>query len=226
MGDGGGGGDPEATGQDPDDLLGALLRIDPEGGTTRATPSPTATRSRTAAAAPRGVGLRAAQPVAVLLRPRDRRPVDRRRRPGRVRGDRLPARRRAVPGAAPTSGGRAARARTRSTTATRPDDAVDPPIYEYAPRATALLGHRRLRVPGRRHPGAARACTCSPTTATGTICGLVQEGGAGHRGRDARRGGRGAVVVRRGPRRRAVRPRPRRHDLHDRPRVVPEPSVL
>ncbi len=32
MGDGGGGGDPEETGQDPSDLLGALLRVDPEGG--------------------------------------------------------------------------------------------------------------------------------------------------------------------------------------------------
>jgi glucose/arabinose dehydrogenase len=30
MGDGGGGGDPEGTGQDPDDLLGSILRIDPD----------------------------------------------------------------------------------------------------------------------------------------------------------------------------------------------------
>lgn len=30
MGDGGGGGDPEDTGQDPDDLLGSILRIDPD----------------------------------------------------------------------------------------------------------------------------------------------------------------------------------------------------
>ena len=30
MGDGGGGGDPEDTGQDPNDLLGSLLRIDPD----------------------------------------------------------------------------------------------------------------------------------------------------------------------------------------------------
>src|SRR5262249_29081831 len=33
MGDGGGGGDPHNTGQDPSDLLGNLLRIDPEGST-------------------------------------------------------------------------------------------------------------------------------------------------------------------------------------------------
>jgi glucose/arabinose dehydrogenase len=31
MGDGGGGGDPESTGQDPSDLLGNILRIDPSG---------------------------------------------------------------------------------------------------------------------------------------------------------------------------------------------------
>jgi glucose/arabinose dehydrogenase len=32
MGDGGGGGDPQGTGQNPTDLLGSLLRIDPEAG--------------------------------------------------------------------------------------------------------------------------------------------------------------------------------------------------
>ncbi len=32
MGDGGGGGDPHDTGQDPSDMLGNLLRVDPEGG--------------------------------------------------------------------------------------------------------------------------------------------------------------------------------------------------
>jgi glucose/arabinose dehydrogenase len=31
MGDGGGGGDPRASGQDPNDLLGSILRIDPRG---------------------------------------------------------------------------------------------------------------------------------------------------------------------------------------------------
>ena len=48
--------------------------------------------------------LRAAQPVAVLVRPRDRRAVDRRRRPERVRGGRLRAR--AARAAGPTSAGR------------------------------------------------------------------------------------------------------------------------
>ncbi len=44
---------------------------------------------------PRDLGLRAAQSVAVHLRPPHRRSVHRRRRSGRVGGDRLPARRRA-----------------------------------------------------------------------------------------------------------------------------------
>ena len=47
-----------------------------------------------AGVAARDVDVGAAQPVALLVRPRDRRPVDRRRRPGQLRGDRLRARRR------------------------------------------------------------------------------------------------------------------------------------
>jgi glucose/arabinose dehydrogenase len=38
MGDGGGGGDPQGTGQDPNDLLGSLLRIDPEAGSADGAP--------------------------------------------------------------------------------------------------------------------------------------------------------------------------------------------
>ncbi|MGH9119956.1 MAG: PQQ-dependent sugar dehydrogenase [Acidimicrobiales bacterium] len=38
MGDGGGAGDPQNTGQDPNDLLGSLLRIDPEAGTAGGAP--------------------------------------------------------------------------------------------------------------------------------------------------------------------------------------------
>ncbi len=39
MGDGGGGGDPQGTGQDPSDLLGSLLRVDPDGGDPYAVPA-------------------------------------------------------------------------------------------------------------------------------------------------------------------------------------------
>ena len=76
-----------------------------------------ADRPATGAAAPatrsgrRVWASRPAQPVAVLVRPRDRRPADRRRRPGHAGGDRLGAR---APAAAraPTTAGRAARAAT------------------------------------------------------------------------------------------------------------------
>ena len=54
-----------------------------------------------------------AQSVALLFRPRQRQPLDRRRRPGRVGGDRPPARR--ASGRAPTSAGAATRARTSTT---------------------------------------------------------------------------------------------------------------
>ena len=88
---------PTATARTPPTLLGKILRIDPEGGARAATgrtPSRRATRSPTASGAPEIWLLRRAQPVAVHVRPRQRRPLDRRRRPGRVGGDRPPPRRR------------------------------------------------------------------------------------------------------------------------------------
>ena len=62
--------------------------------------------------------LRAAQPVAVLVRPRERQPLDRRRRPGRVGGGRLPHRR-AASARSRTTAGAATRARRSSTPASR-----------------------------------------------------------------------------------------------------------
>ena len=83
-GDGGGGGDPDGNGQNLDTLLGKILRIDPTPSASLPYTIPAdnpfvgqAGRTR------RDLDVRAAQPVAVLVRPRDRRPVDRRRRPGR-----------------------------------------------------------------------------------------------------------------------------------------------
>ena len=76
--------------QNLDTLLGKILRIDPTpsgGGRTRVpADNPFVGGARRA---PEIWALRPAQPVALLVRPRDRRPVDRRRRPGRRRGDRL-----------------------------------------------------------------------------------------------------------------------------------------
>ena len=69
--------------------LGKLLRIDPRPGNAGAYTVPADNPFGTAR-----VGLRPAQPVPLLVRPRGRRPRDRRRRPGRARGDRLRALRR------------------------------------------------------------------------------------------------------------------------------------
>ena len=77
------------------------------------TASRAATRSRAQRRARRDLQLRPAQPVALLVRPPQRRPLDRRRRAERGRGDRLRAR---AAAAARTSAG----ARSRATAATRP----------------------------------------------------------------------------------------------------------
>ena len=73
MGDGGAGGDPENRSQNPSSLFGKLLSLN------------VATKGLKIEA----LGLRNA--VALLVRPRQRRPLHRRRRPGRPRGDLLPA---------------------------------------------------------------------------------------------------------------------------------------
>ena len=98
LGDGGSGGDPQGNGQKLETLLGKILRIDVDSrsGDRALRASRRTTRSPTAAAARREIwltGLR--NPWRMQLRSGDRRPVDRRRRPGRVGGDRRPARRRA-----------------------------------------------------------------------------------------------------------------------------------
>ena len=97
MGDGGSGGDPQRHAQDPRSRLGKLLRLNVNVSPVQ------------------GEHLRqgAAQPVAVLVRPHDRRPLDRRRGPERLGGDRLPegrAARRSQPAA-----GTGTKARTSTT---------------------------------------------------------------------------------------------------------------
>ena len=112
------------------------------------------TRSSGHAGRPPGdLGVRTAQPVALLVRPRHRRPLDRRRRAGRVGGDRPRCatdqrpRRRAR---ATTSGGTGSKAHTR-TAASAPADAVAP-VYEHLARHRRVRGDRRLRVPRHDDP--------------------------------------------------------------------------
>ena len=89
LGDGGGGGDPERRGLDLSTLLGKILRIDPapDGSSPYTVPDDNPFVDRQGAAA-RDLLLRPPQPMALLLRSRDRRSDDRRRRPGRRGGDR------------------------------------------------------------------------------------------------------------------------------------------
>ena len=94
-GDGGGGGDPHGPighGQSLGTLLGKILRIDPRRSGSRpySVPRDNPFVGRSGARG-RDLQLRAAQPVALLVRPPDRRPDDRRRRPGRLGGGQLRA---------------------------------------------------------------------------------------------------------------------------------------
>ena len=139
MGDGGSGGDPQGHAQDPRSRLGKLLRIDVGVSPVKV----------------EHLRQGPAQPVALLVRPRDRRAVDRRRRAERLGGDRLPAAR--------AAGRRELRlerlrghARLRRGGRRRPDEVVaDLAGLAVQPRRR-VLGHRRLRVPGRGDPVAAR----------------------------------------------------------------------
>ena len=97
MGDGGAGGDvgsghaPEGNGQSLKTLLGKILRIEVAATGPYTIPG---RQPRTGPGVQAGdLGLRRAQPVAIQLRPSDRRPLHRRRRAERMGGDRLPARR-------------------------------------------------------------------------------------------------------------------------------------
>ena len=88
FGDGGGGGDPDENAQNLGRMLAKLIRIDPkpDGGYTIPPDNPFRESCRRA---PGDLRVRAAESVPVLLRPPYRKPHDRRRGPGRDRGDRL-----------------------------------------------------------------------------------------------------------------------------------------
>ena len=96
----------------------------------------------------RDLGLRLPQPLADELRPRDRRPLGRRRRLGTL-GDDLQGRARAA-----TTAGASSRGRSRSTpTARRGPTPILPPDGR-APALRGGLDHRRLRLPRAAAPGA------------------------------------------------------------------------
>ena len=114
-------------------------------------------------AKPEIVGLRPAQPVALLVRPADRRPLHRRRRPGRLGGDRLHGRAQSA-GSRTTAGTSTRGARASRTRPLGPAAQLVCPIVAYSHDA-GLLGHRRLRLPRQGRPGRARAATSSATTA-------------------------------------------------------------
>ena len=147
LGDGGGAFDPERRAQDLGDQLGKLLSTDVDGDAELARRAD-----------------RPAQPVALRVRPRARRGLDRRRRPGRHRGDRpraARARRAAqeprlerLRGHRADGGGRRLADRRRARVAGRPVHA-----------RRRLLGHRRLRLPGHRSCRGWPAATCTATSA-------------------------------------------------------------
>ena len=167
VGDGGSAGDPGNRAQSTATRLGKLLRIDVDhrSGSLQLR-EPAVEPVCRAERARRDLGNRTPEPVAVLVRPADRRPLDRRRRPG-PDGRRSTGRRRpAASAVARTTGGgssrvgpattlrraargRAARCRSRCT---RTTSAVRSPAgTSTAARAT------------RRWP----AATCSATTVRG-----------------------------------------------------------
>ncbi len=107
----------------------------------------------------RDLELRRAQPVALLLRPPHRRAGDRRRRPGRLGGDRLrAAASRRTAAVAPTSAGTVGRA----PTSTRPPDAL---------RAASPIPSSSTRTPtaaARSRAATSLAIPASPTTRAAT----------------------------------------------------------
>ena len=112
----------------------------------------------------RDLRLRAAQPVALLVRPPHRRPVHRRRRPGRARGDRL---RRAAGGAAGRNYGWSCFEGTRRYDDSRSCPGAVGPALDVRARGRRVLGDGRR---GGARPGRARRspdATCTATSAPG-----------------------------------------------------------
>ena len=203
MGDGGGSGDPERTAQDPDSPLGKLLRID-----------------RSERRRLRGRGARAAQPVALLVRPR---------RPGSSgsatlartrsrRSTRSPGRARSTAIRRPTSAGRRSRGPSAFNSDQQAPGAI-PPVLEYGAR------RRQCSVTGGyvvRDPELDLALRPLPLRRLlrrrAAQLPRRSRGRAGRRSR-ARAQGRAAELVRRGRRRARVRGLARRPGLQARGRL-------
>ena len=163
LGDGGSGGDPQRQRPERSDtLLGKILRIDP---TRRPAARPTASRPTTRScgrdgAAARDLGLRAAQPVAVLVRPRPPATC------GSATSARTPTRRSTSPAgrrrAARNFGWNRLEGRTPTTAATRPDGRTRPGV-RVRPHRRRLHRDRRVRLP---RSAASTACAAPTSTAT------------------------------------------------------------
>ena len=153
-GDGGGAGDRGRGG--PGRRLAARQDAAGDPGPRRRSPG---TDVQPALGATGDLGHRAAQPVALQLRPGDGPPLDRRRRPEHHRGGR---RRSTATPTSPTSGGTPSRAPT--TTRASPSRVHDAG-GDLRPRR-GLLDHRGLRVPRARR---SRACTAGTSTATTAV---------------------------------------------------------
>ena len=199
LGDGGGGGDPFEAAQD----LGTHLGQDPADQPQRRAADPALEPvPRPARSAARRLLVRPAQPVAVLVRPQDRRSRDRRRRPER-------AGRRSTSSAGAAAAARtSAGTRSRGTTATTAARlrATCAPVIEHSHGARLLLDHRRLRP---APPLVRRTCAAPTSTAT------CARASCAARGSSPDRGDRPAAVQRRGAepvdvRRGLARPRLRR----------------
>ncbi len=169
LGDGGGSGDPQGNAQNPQRLLGKMLRIDVDtrpGGAPYGIPRRQPVRGEPAlqrrrhrpAELPGDLCDRLPQSLALELRPAERRSLGRRRGPGKLGRDRPRRGRRQLRLGHPR--GRALlRARERL-----PDRGPHRPGRRVRPRRR-LLDHRRLRVPRRPGDRRSRAATCSATSA-------------------------------------------------------------
>ena len=153
-------------------------------------------------------GARTPQRLAVLVRPCERRPLHRRRRPGRDRGDRLHARRRA-PGSRTTAG-----TSTRATRSSRTSLQARASSSSRSPstRTTTAARSQAASSTAARTPRC-EAATSTATTAAGSSGASKVADGKATSAAPRELQDPGADVLRRGCRRRALRHLARRRRL-------------